>query len=492
MSAPTSHKLFEALPLGLAICDMEGKLTYVNPAYAEILGYTVLETLQLTYWEITPIDYELQEQEQLSSLDKTGRYGPFEKEYIHKDGHRIPVRLSGVLIRENGQDLIWSSVEDITQRKKAEEISIKGEKRLLRAEEFAHLGHWQFSIDDGILISSDEMGRIYGFDPDVHRMTLEEGVRACHPDDLERVQSAFDTTLMTGAGFEYEHRIVRRDERVRTIHAKTECELDQDGNVTSMFGVIQDITERKIIEYDLIDAKNEAETANKAKSDFLSSMSHELRTPLNAVIGFSDTMKAAVFGPLNEKYLEYAKDINSSGKHLLELVNDILDLAKLENEKVELNIEKVTPKELIGDIIPIVSNMMNEQQIEFVDRCDGHENVAVLADKTRLKQVLLNLFTNAIKYNAKRGKVILGCESTADGMTRITVADTGLGIPLGLQPDIFEAFNRLGYDDSNIKGTGIGLTISKHLLELMGGRIGFESTEGRGSNFWIMIPRAPL
>jgi len=124
--------------------------------------------------------------------------------------------------------------------------------------------------------------------------------------------------------------------------------------------------------------------------------------------------------------------------------------------------------------------------------CDGHENVAVLAEKIRLKQVLLNMFTNAIKYNDEGGKVILGCESAGTGMSRISIEDTGMGIPVPLQPQVFEAFNRLGYDDSNIKGTGIGLTISKHLLELMGGRIGFESTEGRGSNFWIMIPRAPL
>ncbi|NQU57786.1 MAG: PAS domain-containing sensor histidine kinase [Rhodospirillales bacterium] len=241
---------------------------------------------------------------------------------------------------------------------------------------------------------------------------------------------------------------------------------------------------------DLKEALEEAEIANRAKSTFLANMSHELRTPLNAVIGFSDTMKEGTFGPLNEKYTEYANDINSSGKHLLELVNDILDLAKLESETTELHIEEVPPKEIIGEIIPYVSKMMNDRNIEFVDLCDGHENVAVLADRTKLKQVLLNLFTNAIKYNTEGGKVLLCCEEGASGMTIITIEDTGLGIPLSLQLHLFEAFNRLGFDDTNIKGTGIGLTISKHLMERMDGRIDFESTEGKGSKFWVEIPCA--
>ncbi|MBT6241087.1 MAG: PAS domain S-box protein [Rhodospirillaceae bacterium] len=138
-----------------------------------------------------------------------------------------------------------TTIEDKTMGEKPEDLLDKEENRLLRAEEFAHLGHWQLSLDNMFLISSDEMNRIYGHDPNIHRITIDEAVNCCHPDDLERVQSAFDSAIETGAGFDYEHRIVRPDGEVRTIHAKTECELDEGGNVVSLFGIIQDITERK-------------------------------------------------------------------------------------------------------------------------------------------------------------------------------------------------------------------------------------------------------
>ena len=319
---------------------------------------------------------------------------------------------------------------------------------------------------------------------------IEVGLSQYERDSNYEILDRQETSLMTGM-----HR--RKDGTTFPISISNKT--FEDGESKYAVALVRDETEWQRIENDLRlasekaeYARQAAESANRTKSEFLASMSHELRTPLNAIIGFSDTMSEGIFGPLSEKYLEYANDINSSGKHLLELVNDILDLAKLENETTKLNIEEVPPKEIIGEIFPLVNKLMSDRRIEFVDLCDGHENVAILADKTKFKQILLNIFTNAIKYNIEGGKVFLGCEIADAGMTRITIEDTGIGIPVSLQPQLFEAFNRLGFNDTDIKGTGIGMTISKHLVELMGGRIDFESTEGKGTKFWVEIPCAVI
>ena len=388
------------------------------------------------------------------------------------------------------------SEPEITTLKEQEDALRQQNMVFEQAELIAGIGHWMWDeVNDTSLFCSEGLARIFGRTvEDYLAVTSKPGgeFEWVYPDDWQSFREKNELLVKTGERYSSEHRIIRPDGEIRWIREIGAAfkRADDGGTITSV-GIVHDITDQKKVEYALVEAKLNAETANRAKSKFLANMSHELRTPLNAVIGFSDSMKEGIFGPLNEKYREYAIDINSSGKHLLELVSDILDLAKLENETTELNIEEVLPKEIIGEIIPYVSGMMDDRRIEFVDLCDGHENVMVLADKTRFKQVLLNLFTNAIKYNSENGKIFLGCDAQANGMTKITIEDTGLGIPLSSQPHLFEAFNRLGFDDSKIKGTGIGLTISKHLVELMGGRMEFESTEGRGSKFWIEIPCAP-
>lgn len=239
---------------------------------------------------------------------------------------------------------------------------------------------------------------------------------------------------------------------------------------------------------DLLNAKEEAEKANQTKSEFLPSMSHELRTPLTAVLGFGELLQMDPKSALSPHQKEWVNAIRESGEHLLDLVDQILDLAKIEAGEVTLTMEPLKLSEVLGEIEPTVHALVESEQLKlsFVNDI----NVAILADKIRLKQIMLNLISNAVKYNAPNGTVEVFSE-TRDGIVRINVRDTGRGIPTELHKNIFKPFYRVETDKFMIKGTGIGLSITKTLTEMMNGEIGFDSTVGKGSTFWIEFPELP-
>lgn len=235
----------------------------------------------------------------------------------------------------------------------------------------------------------------------------------------------------------------------------------------------------------LIKARDEAESANLAKSRFLSSMSHELRTPLNAILGFAQLFE--MDPQLNEQQKGHIHEINTAGKHLLSLINDVLDLAKIESEQIDLLIEDLSINKVIKEclIYIYIEPSAIKKNIKLTS-CEC-SNI-VRADATRLKQVILNILSNAIKYNRENGEIRITCNVENKNFCRISVSDTGLGISTEQEKLVFEPFQRLGKEFSNIKGTGIGLSIAKDLIEKMDGKIGMHSTEGKGSTFWIEIP----
>lgn len=237
-------------------------------------------------------------------------------------------------------------------------------------------------------------------------------------------------------------------------------------------------------------ATAEAESANMAKSEFLASMSHELRTPLNAILGFGQILETGHGNKLDEDQKFSVEQILSGGKHLLDLINDVLDLAKIESGGMGLSIEDINPRGVIDDCIQVAISLGSSDGVTVTDRTGQADLPRVRADRTRLKQVLLNLFSNAVKYNTEGGSVALDVEVTDDGYVRFLVSDTGVGIPEEKQSGLFEAFERLGAETTSVEGTGIGLTITRKLVEVMGGRIGFESVVGQGSMFWIDMPAA--
>ncbi len=257
---------------------------------------------------------------------------------------------------------------------------------------------------------------------------------------------------------------------------------------TCYIGVLQDISARKAYERKLLDAKTEAEQANMAKSQFLSAMSHELRTPLNAILGFSQLMCYNTKEPLSELQRKNTEQILLAGKHLLELINDILDLTKIESGNFDIEFEQVELGMVLDECIHLVTTDANRLQVELINEHDSGLPVYLESNQIRLKQVLLNLITNAIKYNVPQGKVYIASENIGSNRLRITVRDTGVGIDKANYDSVFEPFVRFDQRANEIEGTGIGLSVCAKLVNALRGEIGFVSQVGEGTTFFVELP----
>lgn len=260
-----------------------------------------------------------------------------------------------------------------------------------------------------------------------------------------------------------------------------------DNLADSTVKMSREIYKRQQAEIEMQRAWKAAEAANLAKSRFISTMSHELRTPLNAVLGFAQLLET---DDLNEDQLDNVKEISAAGCHLLELINQVLDLSKIESEQLNLTLKKIDLSTLVRNCLSLAQPLTTKDKIKIIDNISTGEHFTVIADSLRLKQVLLNLISNAIKYNRTGGSVSLSCEVINPQRLRINVVDTGSGLSECQICNLFQPFERLGAKNSNIEGTGIGLYICKKLVEAMNSRIGVESVVGKGSCFWIETPLA--
>jgi PAS domain S-box-containing protein len=384
---------------------------------------------------------------------------------------------------------------------------IKSEAQLMEAQEVARLGSWKLDLGTGEAVWSDQEYRLLGYEPGSVTASEENFMNAVHPDDRHAVTAEMMRALdhLGSSPFRVEHRVTTSAGE-RIVEEKARISFDENNCPVSMLGTTMDITERKQAEQaiqllnedlerrvtertiQLAAARDEAERANQAKSEFLSSMSHELRTPMNAILGFSQLME---YGPpLPEEHKTNTREIIKAGNHLLELINEVLDLAKIESGQIDLLLEPVAIYPLVEDCLNLMHPLAEKQDIQLYQ--SGLKDVAVRADRIRLKQVLLNLLSNAVKYNRRGGSVKLEARLEGSGRLRILVSDTGMGIPAAQLPDLFQPFNRLNAEHSSIEGAGIGLTITRRIVEMMGGSVDVKSEINVGSTFWIELPNEPL
>ncbi len=363
----------------------------------------------------------------------------------------------------------------------------RSEATLRRAQSVAKTGSWRLDLQTNLIEWSEETYRLFGLAKD-SPVSYETILSHTHPEDRALLRSSWRQALRGEASFSLEHRVMRSDGSVLWLRATAELLGDQNGQAIEAVGTVQDITLQKETEAALIAAKQMADQASRAKSEFLSNMSHELRTPLNAILGFAQLLDYSKDLPLTAQQSEHVQYIMEGGQHLLNLINEILDLAKIEAGKLQLSIEATSARELIDESLAFCQPFAEKYEIRLNDLSE-RDLPLILIDHTRGRQILLNLISNAIKYNRKGGSASIKAEKKS-GRLRITVIDTGYGIPSHKQIELFKPFSRIGAEASSIEGTGIGLVLTRHLVENMNGEIGFESELDVGSRFWVEFPLA--
>ncbi len=480
----------EQSPVSVVITNLQGEIEYVNPKFSYLTGYTSEEVIgqnprllnsgmqsAATYkglWETVVSGNEWRGE--LANRKKSG-------EIYWESASIVPIRNSSGAVTH-----FLAVKEDITERKQVEQALQSSEEKFRQLAENVREVFWMMTPagDDMIYISPSYV-QVWGRTCESLYQNPMSWAEAIHPDDLERAHSMFSRQLQ-GEPLDSEYRIRIPGGQEKWIRDRAFPIRDQGGRLTRIVGIAEDITERKSAEDEMRKAKEAAEAASRAKSEFLANMSHEIRTPMNGVIGMTGLLLDT---ELTDGQRRYAEIVRASAESLLGIINDILDFSKIEAKKLNLEMLDFDLSNLLDDFADTMAARAQEKGIELLCAIDLEVPIFLRGDPGRLRQILTNLAGNAIKFTHS-GEVAIRvtreAETRQDVLLRFSVRDTGIGIPKEKTGMVFEEFRQV--DASTTRkygGTGLGLAISKQLAEMMGGEIGVQSDEGKGSEFSVTL-----
>ncbi|MEA3098772.1 MAG: hypothetical protein QOF74_3012 [Caballeronia mineralivorans] len=475
--------------------DTDGRYVAVNRALARALGCDEpAGIIGKTDFDVHPPEYALAYRADDAEVMASGRRKRIEEHHAEASGRCTWVETIKTPFGDGrGQQAGTVGIaRDVTERRKMEEELRRSEALQSEGQRLSHTGSWSWHIPSGTVVWSDEHFRIFGFTPGEVEPSLELLVNCIHPDDRPIMQASIADAMREPGNIEHEFRVILPDGSTRYISAIARTVPDQSGTVNELIGVAVDVTARRQAEAER-EARHAAETANRAKSEFLAMISHELRTPLNGILGYAQILLRDK--TLGGKYRDNINVIQQSGLQLLTLINDVLEFSKIEAGKLELSLSDINLADFLRSIEEIIRVRAEQKGLNFVCNVTADSPCGIRADANRLCQVLLNLLANAVKFT-DQGHVIFNVSLHAgrDGLARVRfeVRDTGIGIDDDHQTLLFRPFEQFGEESRRIGGTGLGLAISQQFVKLMGGKIRVKSRMNEGSTFWfeLQLPAA--
>jgi PAS domain S-box-containing protein len=470
-------------PASIVVKDLQGRYLIVNRQWSWVTGIPAENAVGATANESWPSEAQsIGEQERLVLDTGVSRISD---ERVHTRLGARDFRVSRFLLfDDDGAPYALGGIAtDITARIEAEK-SLAGRERLLATVLEASPDIVTLLDRNAVVqhVSAADLGVLGRHHGDVSAPDLMARI---HPDEVGDVVGAFARMVAgTAPNVQVRFRVQHTDGHWVTLDSRGQAVYDDKGAFAGAVVVSRDMTARILSEQRLRGAREAAERASRTKSEFLSRMSHELRTPLNSILGFAQLLQ---MDELPGEQSEAVTHILRAGRHLLDLIDEVLDIARIESGHLELMMTAVRVSDIVNDAVELTRLMADSAEVSVQVAIDSHSDPVVNADRQRLLQVLLNLLSNAVKYNHRGGRVDVSIHEGAPGRVRVVVADTGRGIQDEDVDRVFTPFDRLGAEQSGVEGTGVGLALSQHLVQRMGGRIGFESVADVGSSFFVEL-----